>query len=45
MLQNCLQVVHELMLKCWIKKRVLRPRFEDILIIIDEWIESPEFQH
>ena len=39
---NCPQAVHELMLKCWDKDRSLRPHFSDILVIIDEWIESPE---
>ena len=45
MFQNCPEAVHELMLKCWNKEHVFRPRFEDILDTIDEWIESPECHH
>ena len=45
MFQNCPEAVHELMLKCWDKEHVFRPRFEDIFDTIDEWIESPECHH
>jgi hypothetical protein len=33
------------MLKCWDKDRRLRPSFQDILVTIDQWIESPEVLH
>ena len=33
------------MLKCWDKDRSLRPRFQDIIVTIDKWIESPESLH
>ncbi|XP_028393819.1 ephrin type-A receptor 4a-like [Dendronephthya gigantea] len=42
---NCPQAVHGLMLKCWEKERSLRPRFRNILVTINEWIETPEVLH
>ena len=42
LLQSCPKVVHDLMLSCWHKDRVKRPKFKDIRGTIDKWIRSPE---
>ena len=42
LLQNCPEAVHGLMLKCWEKEHIRRPRFKDILATMDQWIESPK---
>eukprot|EP00795_Rhopilema_esculentum_P006985 gene6985-12606_t len=39
---SCPKVVHDLMLSCWHKDRVKRPKFKDIRGTIDKWIRSPE---
>eukprot|EP00795_Rhopilema_esculentum_P006973 gene6973-12595_t len=39
---SCPKVVHDLMLSCWHKDRVKRPKFKDIRGTIDKWIQSPE---
>ena len=40
--QKCPKAVHELMLKCWEQERNQRPQFADIVVMMDEWIRSPE---
>eukprot|EP00112_Aurelia_sp_Birch-Aquarium-sp1_P012893 Seg2718.1 transcript_id=Seg2718.1/GoldUCD/mRNA.D3Y31 product="Ephrin type-A receptor 5" protein_id=Seg2718.1/GoldUCD/D3Y31 len=39
---SCPKVVHDLMLSCWHKDRVKRPKFRDVRNTIDKWIRSPE---
>eukprot|EP00795_Rhopilema_esculentum_P006978 gene6978-12600_t len=39
---SCPKVVHDLMLSCWHKDRVKRPKFKDIRCTFDKWIRSPE---
>eukprot|EP00795_Rhopilema_esculentum_P006974 gene6974-12596_t len=39
---SCPKVVHDLMLSCWHKDRVKRPKFKDIRGTIDKWIQCPE---
>jgi len=39
---NCPKIVHDLMLSCWRKDRVKRPKFNAIRDTIDKWILSPE---
>eukprot|EP00794_Sanderia_malayensis_P015419 gene15419-16992_t len=39
---GCPKVVHDLMLSCWQKDRVKRPKFRDLRALIDKWIRSPE---
>jgi len=34
--------VHDLMLTCWLKDRIKRPKFREIRATIDKWIRSPE---
>ena len=41
LLQDCPQVVHDLMLQCWRKSRNERPNFAAIYTQVDKWIRLP----
>ncbi|XP_047663313.1 ephrin type-A receptor 2 [Tachysurus fulvidraco] len=39
---DCPSAVYQLMLQCWLQDRSKRPRFQDILSLLDKLLKSPE---
>lgn len=39
---DCPSTVYQLMLQCWLQDRSKRPRFPDIVNILDKLLQSPE---
>lgn len=39
---SCPKVVHDMMLECWSKDRMKRPKFSEVRSKIDQWIRSPD---
>lgn len=39
---DCPSAIYQLMLQCWLQDRSKRPRFSDIVNILDKLLQSPE---
>lgn len=39
---DCPSAVYQLMLQCWLQDRAKRPRFGDIVSLLDKLLRSPE---
>ncbi|XP_066916418.1 ephrin type-B receptor 1-B-like [Clytia hemisphaerica] len=39
---ECPKGIHDLMLQCWHKDRLKRPRFSNILQKVEEWLKNPD---
>ncbi|XP_012553733.2 ephrin type-A receptor 4-A-like isoform X1 [Hydra vulgaris] len=39
---GCPKIIHNLMLRCWEKDHLMRPKFSEVVSLLENWIKNPE---